>query len=229
MLLPDRSDPDAEKLPVGWTGSLNPRLPSIRDGEPPMPARTQKYAPPPARVPTSDPAESRMRVALLAVLLGVVAIHVATGLLPEWALWAVFFWICVAPGATLARLLPRGVRQWLEQHPKSAPLLPPRPTIIQTDAGDTWITYVPSVRVDDADRPAIRLPFRVMSAVVALLFMFLAMLPAEEIGLFERIASFLGGVVFGAIALVPDGDLTRMIPRISTAPRLPAGGLDGAD
>ena len=57
----------------GLIGSVNPRLPSIRDGEPPMPARTQKYVPPAhADLPRFDPAVGWARVALLVGALAVV-------------------------------------------------------------------------------------------------------------------------------------------------------------
>ena len=97
--------------------------------------------------------------------------------------------------------------------------------MIQTDSGDTWITHVPSIVAEDA-HSTVRGPFRAMSVLLALLFMLMAMVPAVDTSLSMRIISFLGGVVFGAIALVPAGDVRRMLPRISTAPRLPAAGGD---
>jgi hypothetical protein len=97
--------------------------------------------------------------------------------------------------------------------------------VIQADSGETWITHVPSIVVEDADRN-VRLPFRVMSGLIALMFMLLTMLPFDEMTLFVRVAGFLGGVVFGGIALVPAGDVRRIVPRISTAPRLPVAGGD---
>lgn len=205
MLLPDRGEPD-DGITPGLTAPLHPRLPSIRDGEPPMPARTQKYVPSPvADLPGSDPAVRWVRMAMLLAMFVILLSEAA----PEWVAAVLLLAVWTIPGRELQRLIPKALRQ--------------QPRLIQTDSGDTWITHVPSIVAEDAER-TVRLPFRVMSGPIALLFMLLAILPAGDMSLFERVASFLGGVVFGAIALVPAGDLKRMVPRISTAPRLSAPG-----
>ena len=203
MLLPDRGEPD-DGITPGLIGPLHPRLPSIRDGEPPMPARTQKYVPSPdADLPGFDPAVRWARVALLLALFVILLLEWS----PAWVNAVLLLGAWMIPDRALQRLIPKSLRQ--------------QPRLIQTDSGDTWITHVPSIVAEDADR-SVRLPFRVMSGSIALICMLLAMLPFDEVTLFVRVAAFLGGVVFGGIALVPAGDLTRMVPRISTAPRLSA-------
>ncbi|HSU14897.1 hypothetical protein [Longimicrobium sp.] len=203
MLLPDRDEPADEIVP-GLIGSLNPRLPSTRDSEPPMPART----PPPTQVVSRavDPEVGSTRLVLfLAWFVFVVAQEPG---IVESALLYLVVWM--VPAKVLDQLVPKRLK---------------RATTIQSDSGDTWITRVPSIRAE-ADRSPVRLPFRVMSAVVALVFMLPAMIPINDLQLFERIAFFLGGMVFGGIALVPGGDLKRMVPRFSSHPRLPAPGDD---
>jgi hypothetical protein len=207
MLLPDRGEPDDGVTP-GLIGPLQPRLPSIRDAEPPMPARTQKYAPSPAAdPPVIDPAVSWVRVAMLLAMFVILWSEAA----PEWVAAVLLLAVWTIPGRVIQRLIPKSLRQ--------------EPRVIQADSGDTWITHVPSIAAAEADR-AVRLPFRVVSGAIALLCMLLAMLPFDEVPLFVRIASFLGGAVFGGIALVPAGDLKRIVPPISTSPRLPAAGGD---
>jgi hypothetical protein len=136
---------------------------------------------------------------------------------PEWALALISVGICLIPRKVLDALTPAPLRHW----PESS-----RPGTIQAPAGDTWITHVPTIRTPHAERTTIRLPFRVLSAVGALLGMFGAIVTGGEVPLLMRILMFLFGGVFGGFALVPDGDLTRMFPRISTGPRLPAGSGD---
>ncbi len=207
MLLPDRGEPD-DGITPGLIGPVNPRLPSIRDGEPPMPARTQKHVPPAhADLPRYDPAVGWAR----AVLLGAALAVVLSIELPWWAFSLVLLAPCMITDKALQRLLPKRLRQ--------------QPRVVQTDSGDTWITHVPSIVAEDA-HGIVRGPFRAMSALIALLFMWMAMVPAVDMSLSMRIMSFLGGVVFGAITLVPAGDVRRMLPRISTAPPLPAPGGD---
>ncbi|HEX9937957.1 MAG TPA: hypothetical protein VGB15_12575 [Longimicrobium sp.] len=206
MLLPDRGEPDDGVTP-GLIGPLQPRLPSIRDAEPPAPARTQKFVPPAqADPPVIGPAVRWARVAMLLAMFVILWSEAA----PEWVAAALLLAVWTIPDRVLQRLIPKRLRQ--------------EPRVIQTDSGDTWITHVPSIAAD-ADRN-VRLPFRVMSGLIALSCMLLAIFPLDAATLFVRLTWFVVGVVFGAIALVPAGDLDRIIPRISTAPRLPAPGGD---
>lgn len=201
MFLADRTQPDN-----GITPGL---MPSIHDGEPPMPARTQKYVPPAqADLPGFAPAVGWVRLAMLLATF----VILLWDAVPEWvypvfplAMWAI-------PDRVLQRLIPKPRRQ--------------QPTVIQGDSGDIWITDVPSILVEDAIRSNVRLPFRVMSGLIALASMILAMALDDGGSLLVRITYFLVGMIFGGIALVPGGDLRRILPRLSTAPRLPAPGGD---
>lgn len=205
--MPDRGEPDDGVTP-GLIGPLQPRLPSIRDAEPPAPARTQKFVPPAqADPPVIDPAVRWARVAMLLAMFVILWSEAA----PEWVAAALLLAVWTIPDRVLQRLIPKRLRQ--------------EPRVIQTDSGDTWITHVPSIAAADADRN-VRLPFRVMSGLIALSCMLLAIFPVDGMTLFVRLTWFVVGVVFGGIALVPAGDLERMIPPISTAPRLPAAGGD---
>lgn len=208
MLLPDRGEPGDGVTP-GLIAPLNPRLPSVRDGEPPTPVRTQKYVPPPlADSPGLDHPAAWMRIALFLVWFVFVLVQ-------EPSLWVVallYLVIWAIPGKVLKRLIPAPLRR--------------DPTLIQGDSGDTWITHVPSILVEDASRNTVRLPFRVLSALIALASMLLAMEMDDQASLFVRITFFLCGMVFGGVALVPDGDLRRMVPRFSSHARLPAPGDD---
>ncbi|HEU4562485.1 MAG TPA: hypothetical protein VFS20_31940 [Longimicrobium sp.] len=221
MYLPDRGEP-ADGIVPGLIGPVNPPLPSIRDSDPPMPARTQKFVPSRTQkvvpvaspdLPASDPDVFWLRMVLY------IALCIWD---PElWVFALLLLGIVTIPGTTLEPLLPKHLIP-KQLRPKS---LRQQPTLIQTNSGDTWITHVPSV-VPEGAPSTIRLPFRVMSGLLALLCMLMGMVPEVDASLSMRITSFLGGVVFGAVALVPDGDLRRLLPRISTAPRLPAPGDD---
>ena len=173
-----------------------------------MPARTQKYVPPPdADLPGFDPAVRWAQVAMLLAMFAILLSEAA----PEWVSAVLLLAVWTIPGGVLQRLIPRSLRQ--------------QPRVIQTDSGDTWITHVPSIVAEDADLN-VRLPFRVMSGLIALSCVLPAIFPVDGMTLFVRLTWFVVGVVFGAIALVPAGDLDRIIPPISTALRLPAPGGD---
>jgi hypothetical protein len=226
MLLPDRGEDDGD--PPGLVGPVDPRLPSIRDGEPPMPPRTQKYVPPPPvsvrTVPTDALTSVWMRLAMLVAMIVYAVAADAKDAPPEWMLALVSVAIGIIPDKVLNALIPPPLRRWVAGRPRRALLGSAKLVTIQTDAGDTWITHVPSIPVSHAGPEPVRWPFRVMSGLIALLCMIVAMIAPGEIPLLARLVGFAVGAVFGGIALVPDGDVTRMLPRISTGPRLPPAG-----
>lgn len=116
------------------------------------------------------------------------------------------------------------LRRWVARTRRMAALESPETMMVGADSGDGWITHAPSVRAQDAVRSTIRLPFRVLAGLGALFASFGAMVMDGEVPLIARVCMLLFGIVFGAFALVPDGDLGRMLPRISSGPRLPAPG-----
>jgi hypothetical protein len=230
MPLPDRREDEGD--PPGPIGPVNARLPSIRDGEPPMPVRTQKYVPPPpvsARPAAAGGAAAVwLQLAMTVAMFIYVMVTDANELPPEWVLALIFIGIWIIPQEVLNALVPGFVHRWLAGRRRQSLLRSSKLATVQTDSGDTWITHVPSIPADGASPAAVRFPFRIGAGLIALLCMAVATLSPGDSPLLERLICFAGGVAFGGIALVPDGDLTRMIPRISRAPRLPAGDGDGA-
>lgn len=229
MLLPDRGEDEGD--PPGLTGPASSRLPSSRDADPPMPARTHKYVPPPpvtVRKAAGDPmAAVWLRLAMIVAVFVYMMATDAKELPPGWVLGLIIVGIWNIPQKVLNAVIPGFVHRWLASRRRQSLLRSGQPVLVQTDPGDTWITHVPSIRANDANRTSVRLPFRVAAAMIALPCMFLAMVSGGEIPLFDRLIFFAMGAAFGGIALVPGGDVRRMFPRISrAAPHLPGGDPD---
>jgi len=191
------------------------RRPSVPDSDPPMPARTLKWNPPPATVLYTDEAGTLwMRVVVTVIVALTTLGYFAADWLPRWVPWVLFVVAWSLPDRALGHLLPhRGLKA------------------VRPDQGDS-LTHATSVRGEGeravrastreagGERSTVRLPFRIISGMVALLFMLLAMFADGDVTLLERIVSFAGGITFGGIALLPGGDLSRLI-RASP----PAGGF----
>jgi len=122
-----------------------------------------------------------------------------------------------------------------------------KPRFKQEDDGETVITHVPSVRLegnlpsvrdpdpphpvrtsrwtasplpaDPAAAPApVRAPFRVFAGLLAAMSMAVPLFADES--LYVRAVFFLGGVVFGALALLPGGRLDQLVARRKPSGRL---------
>ncbi|MBV9109270.1 MAG: hypothetical protein JO306_07685 [Gemmatimonadetes bacterium] len=80
--------------------------------------------------------------------------------------------------------------------------------------------WTPSPLPADVAAPApVRAPYRVLAGLLAAMFMAFPVFAVDQ-SLYVRAVFFLGGVVFGGLALLPGGRVDRFVPRPKPSGRL---------
>lgn len=80
--------------------------------------------------------------------------------------------------------------------------------------------WTPSPVPADVAAPApVRAPYRALAGMLAAVFMAFTVFAMDQ-SLYARAVFFLGGVVFGGLALLPGGRLDRLVPRRKPSGRL---------